>query len=377
MAKLKTEFKILVAGPSDVPRHRKAVFLELDRWNRLHSEQTGVLMRGVDWLMARPELAGDPQQSINSQDVDDCDAVVAVFGTRPGTRTPRSDSGTVEEIERLADAGKDVMVYFSRENVPVEKIDPDELKRLRDFQESMRSRGLLGYYKSLTDLKVQLETHITSLGYEFERRLLTGANPPSPAPADHPSSDQGPSQMVPAATADLLAELRAANEIARRAAEDQAKERREAKQAILEILPGDRTAGPWIYMMSNPNRADVKYQLRNRGRAPARNISARVVVGDVAPVMISGPKHLPPDQTAPREGFVLSMPEPFPGAPDSPVPETYSPSSLIRIKFSYTDDQRDSVPKRRQRGAFSLLARTRGQGGYRGTSTRARLHRSL
>lgn len=52
--------------------------------------------------------------------VDKCDMAVGVFWTRLGTPTDLAASGTVEEIERLGQADKIVMLYFSRAKVDLE-----------------------------------------------------------------------------------------------------------------------------------------------------------------------------------------------------------------------------------------------------------------
>ena len=52
-------------------------------------------------------------------------------------------SGTAREIERTADAGKPVHVYFSNEPVS-RSVDPKELARLNKFRAEMEAKGLLG-----------------------------------------------------------------------------------------------------------------------------------------------------------------------------------------------------------------------------------------
>jgi hypothetical protein len=67
--------------------------------------------------------------------VRDCDLVIAIFWTRLGTKTPRADSGTVEEISEHANAGKPALVYFSSRNVDPRKIN------IKRYKHSAKSLG--------------------------------------------------------------------------------------------------------------------------------------------------------------------------------------------------------------------------------------------
>jgi hypothetical protein len=163
-------FKVLVAGPGDVTRERNAVADAINAWTRRHGDRTGVVLQAIGWEQARPDLSTDPQASINRQLGKDRDAVIAVFGKRIGTATPRAISGTVEEIEEAIADGKDVMVYFSSGPIRREGLDLQQLELLEEFRRSLRGRGLLGSYSSLKDLERQLDDHVTRLGYEFESR---------------------------------------------------------------------------------------------------------------------------------------------------------------------------------------------------------------
>jgi hypothetical protein len=162
-------YKVLVAGPGDVIRERKAVTDAIEAWTRRHGDHTGVIMQAVGSEQARPDMSSDPQTVINKQLGQSRDAVIAVFGKRIGTATPRAISGTVEEIEEAIADGKYVMVYFSSGPISRAGLDLEQLTELEKFRRSLQSRGLLGSYKSLAHLKTQLDDHITRLGYEVQQ----------------------------------------------------------------------------------------------------------------------------------------------------------------------------------------------------------------
>jgi hypothetical protein len=102
-----------------------------------------------------------PQAIINAQAVDKADVVVAFFDSRLGTATEVDVSGTAEEINRAADLGKPVHVYFSEEPLPRD-VDGEQLQALRAFQAEMEQRGLMGRYADPADLVCQVVRAVES-----------------------------------------------------------------------------------------------------------------------------------------------------------------------------------------------------------------------
>jgi hypothetical protein len=84
---------------------------------------------------------------------------VALFDSRLGQATANAVSGTAEEIDRAIDQGKFVHVWFSSEPLP-RNADLDQVARLRQFQEDLGRRGLLGEYSDPQDLAYQVRTAI-------------------------------------------------------------------------------------------------------------------------------------------------------------------------------------------------------------------------
>ena len=56
--------------------------------------------------------------------------VVAVFWSRFGSPTEEYASGTEEEIERMLDSGKPVMLYFIERDVPMSLIDAEQISKI-------------------------------------------------------------------------------------------------------------------------------------------------------------------------------------------------------------------------------------------------------
>lgn len=101
----------------------------------------------------------DAQSVINAQLVDQADVLFGVFYARLGLETERGVSGTAEEIERAADAGKPVHVYFSTAPIPRD-VDVKQLEALNQFKDDLATRGLLGEFASDDDLKAKVRSAI-------------------------------------------------------------------------------------------------------------------------------------------------------------------------------------------------------------------------
>ena len=74
--------------------------------------------------------------------------------------------GLPEEIDRSLEHGAKVHVFFAEMPHPSD-VDPDQLKALREFNEQLQERGLLGSYASHEDLSAKvrscLERDVTQL----------------------------------------------------------------------------------------------------------------------------------------------------------------------------------------------------------------------
>jgi hypothetical protein len=127
---------------------RRAVFDVLHELNRAF-EIRKISIRGLGWEeYVTPGIASDSQAVINDQLLTEYDILIAIFGTRLGTPTAASASGTVEEIEHaIADSnsplGKHrVQVYFRDRIESASSVSIDDLKKVADFRESLKSRGV-------------------------------------------------------------------------------------------------------------------------------------------------------------------------------------------------------------------------------------------
>lgn len=172
-------FRILIASPSDVTDERELAVRAIQEWNDLNASERQIVLLPLRWeTHSAPEYGKRPQEVINNQVVDHCDLVIGIFWTRIGSPTGVAESGTIEEIERVAAHGKRVMLYFSQANQNPEKIDIEQLARLRTFKKQTFPNALVESYgdqvefkeKLSKQLEIQLRNLLAEQGEPHENR---------------------------------------------------------------------------------------------------------------------------------------------------------------------------------------------------------------
>jgi nucleoside 2-deoxyribosyltransferase len=168
-------FRILIASPSDVSEEREIAVNTIQAWNDLNSGERQIVLLPLRWeTHSAPEYGRRPQEVINRQVVDHCDLLVGIFWTRIGSPTGAADSGTLEEIERVATQGKPVMLYFSQTKQDPDRIDLEQLQQLREFKKKTFPKALVESYSSQIEfrdklskqLEIQLRTLLTEENQE-------------------------------------------------------------------------------------------------------------------------------------------------------------------------------------------------------------------
>ncbi|GAB5526973.1 MAG: hypothetical protein Roseis2KO_48450 [Roseivirga sp.] len=167
-----TIYRVLIASPSDVQEEREITARIIQSWNDVNSFSKKIVLLPVRWeTHSSPSYDIRPQQAINLQIVDSVDLVIGLFWTKIGTDTGSEISGTIEEIKRAADSGKDVMIYFSKRGVSPSEIDINQLTTLNDFKSQVYKNALVESYNSLVDFRDKLTRQL-----EFKIRELQKGN---------------------------------------------------------------------------------------------------------------------------------------------------------------------------------------------------------
>lgn len=151
-------------SPSDVSSERDAVTEILAKWNAQIGTALGARIELVKWEShSTPDLSGPPQEVLNKQLLPDCDFAVAIFWSRLGTPTENYESGSVEEIDKLLQKGKRVLIYFNTSPIPQDMLDDDQFERLQKVKKRFLKQGLLSTYESTEELKIDIQNHLTSV----------------------------------------------------------------------------------------------------------------------------------------------------------------------------------------------------------------------
>jgi hypothetical protein len=172
-------YRILVASPSDVDEERAMAVQVIQEWNDLHSYARQVVLLPLRWeTHTAPNYGVRPQEVINRAIVDECDLLLGVFWCRIGTPTGEARSGTLEEISRVARAGKPVMLYFSKRGVDPDNLDIDQLKSLQKFKKETYPNALVESCKSVAEFRDKLARQLEIKIRELDASDKTGEPPP-------------------------------------------------------------------------------------------------------------------------------------------------------------------------------------------------------
>jgi hypothetical protein len=168
-------YRILIASPSDVDDERDIAVRVIQEWNDLHSYNRKVVLLPLRWeTHTAPEYGTRPQEVINRAIVDQCDLLIGVFWTRVGSPTGISDSGTLEEIDRVAKAGKPVMLYFSKIGVDPGTLDLEQVKKLKQFKERIYPQALTESYRSIIEFRDKFAKQLELKVRDLQRAETTG-----------------------------------------------------------------------------------------------------------------------------------------------------------------------------------------------------------
>ncbi|AQS69118.1 hypothetical protein [Streptomyces pactum] len=154
--------RVMVASPGDVVAERAFMREQCYRWNAAHAERERTVLLPLMWEYDSAPLlhTNGAQAAINDQMTGRADLLVGIFWSRMGTPTAAHDSGTVEEITALHEAGRPVLLYFSTRPLPSD-VDVDQLTKVRAFQSQMEKAGLVRTFDSPEEFGALTYDHLT------------------------------------------------------------------------------------------------------------------------------------------------------------------------------------------------------------------------
>ncbi len=154
---------ILAASPSDLEPERTQLEEVVRELNLSWSQSLGVRLELVRWeTHGYPGVGEDPQEVLNRELPSDPDIFIGLMWSRYGTATGRAGSGTEEEFNRALERYRQdpesirIMFYFKDAPLAPSNIDPDQLRRVAQFRESLGAEGTLYWTFRTSDDFVQL-----------------------------------------------------------------------------------------------------------------------------------------------------------------------------------------------------------------------------
>ena len=148
---------VLIASPSDVAEERDMAAAVINEWNIRNKNIHKLELEAVLWEShSAPESGERVQGILNRQIVDQCDFAIAIFWTRIGTHTGVAPGGAVEEVQRLMQAGKQVMFYFSNVAYRRKDVDPKQIDALDRFKELLQKNALVQEYDERHEFRDKL-----------------------------------------------------------------------------------------------------------------------------------------------------------------------------------------------------------------------------
>ncbi len=164
MVKEAALIRVFVSGPEDMAAGRQAVKEAADELNQISLQDRGVRLEVFSWETAgSPDFGTDPQAVLNRQ-LKDFDIYIGLMGHRFGSPTPRAGSGTEEEFnlayKRWKADNRSCRIMFYLDEAPVAPsiLDPDELRKVKEFR--ARLGGLGGLYWTYNSASGDLPRYI-------------------------------------------------------------------------------------------------------------------------------------------------------------------------------------------------------------------------
>lgn len=166
--------QVLLSSPSDLPpQHREIITNAMHMWNATTGRMSKIHFAATDWKIGvSPTFGMHPQQIINETIVDSSDLAIVVFSGKLGTQTENFESGTVEEIERLAQAGKQVAVFVNRvPSISNGVHEAEEKLRLEKYLESIQTKCLYKQYSDTDELTQAINAFLQSIAFSHSTKF--------------------------------------------------------------------------------------------------------------------------------------------------------------------------------------------------------------
>ena len=160
-------YKCFIGSPSDTVAEREICDKVFSEINSTIGESLNFRIESQKWEKdVFPAFGKDSQDVINTQIGSGYNIFVGIMWKKFGTPTNRVDSGTEEEFLSAYEIWKknkelNIMFYFNKEAIEPDDIDPEQLKKVREFSGKIADLGGLYYeYKGANQFEADFKKHI-------------------------------------------------------------------------------------------------------------------------------------------------------------------------------------------------------------------------
>lgn len=161
--------EVAISCPSDMSEEKHKAIDAIDEINRIFEIQKGPHVRVKDWEKnSVGHVTNDTQAALNEQIFDECDLFLALIGDRIGSPTPRSVSGTAEEVENALKVQNKYspnhlqVLFREKTNVDISKIDIYQLSKRQSFRKDLQEKALTADFRNLQELSEQVKNWIVT-----------------------------------------------------------------------------------------------------------------------------------------------------------------------------------------------------------------------
>lgn len=171
--------KVLISAPSDQDKEVKEVFDAISDFNDLMNKR-GISFTPIHWQKNIATGQAKRAQDVINDQVDDCDMIIAIVGTRMGTATGKADSGTAEEVfdfcnsNGFSNTSYNTHVFFNTfYDGNVLQLEADQLLKVQKFQTEITELGVLyAPFSNLSTLRKLVNQALDSFYFQSQQTQL-------------------------------------------------------------------------------------------------------------------------------------------------------------------------------------------------------------
>lgn len=145
-------YNIMIGCPSDIKEEINIAYDVINEWNYSYSQKQRIILQPLHWSKSSYATSGDePQKILNKQLVQHSDVLICIFGSKIGTPTSDTDSGTIEELNLHNREGKRILVFFKKSVANIDDLDLEQVAKLKTLKNEIKKFCIFSEYETISD----------------------------------------------------------------------------------------------------------------------------------------------------------------------------------------------------------------------------------